>query len=395
MSSLLDIDAARALVLARARPLEPETVPLARAAGRVLTENVLATVDLPPFDSSAMDGYAVRAADTPGHLVVTAPSAAGRPSGGGVAAGEAAPISTGAVVPVGADAVVPVERTRLQGNTVAVEAVASSDNVRRRGGDIAAGAVVASAGTRLSPWIIGALAAVGRDHAVCGRRPRVSLLATGTELRAPGDQLEPGEIYESNTMLLAAQAAETGAVTRALPAVPDDEQATRRALEDGLDGDVLITSGGVSVGRHDLVRGALAALGVDELFWRVAVRPGKPVAFGVRGSTLVFGLPGNPVSVLVGFELFVRPALLALQGAVDPGPQWLPGRLAVGVRRDRDRDQLVRMRRRVDGEVVALEAVSGDESHMIARAAQADALVLVERGEGELSVGSPVRYLAG
>jgi molybdopterin molybdotransferase len=207
--------------------------------------------------------------------------------------------------------------------------------------------------------------------------------------------LDPGEIYESNTMLLAAQAAETGAVTRALPAVPDDEQATRRALEDGLDGDVLITSGGVSVGRHDLVRGALAALGVDELFWRVAVRPGKPVAFGVRGSTLVFGLPGNPVSVLVGFELFVRPALLALQGAVDPGPQWLPGRLAVGVRRDRDRDQLVRMRRRVDGEVVALEAVSGDESHMIARAAQADALVLVERGEGELSVGSPVRYLAG
>ncbi len=395
MSSLIDIDAARALVLARVRPLEAEPVPLARAAGRVLAETVLATVDLPPFDSSAMDGYAVSAADTPGRLLVTAPSAAGRPSAGRVAAGEAAPISTGAVVPAGADAVVPVERTRHDGAAIVVEAVASGDNVRARGGDIAAGAVVARAGSRLSPWIIGALAAVGRDHAVCGRRPRVNLLATGSELRAPGEPLAPGEIYESNTLLLAAQAAEAGADTRALDAVPDDEEATRRALEDGLDGDVLITSGGVSVGQHDLVRGALAALGVDEVFWRVAVRPGKPVAFGVRGSTLVFGLPGNPVSVLVGFELFVRPALLALQGAADPEPRWLPGRLAAGVRRDRERDQLVRMRRRVDADAVALEAVHGDESHMIARAAQADALVLVKRGEGELPAGSPVRYLAG
>jgi molybdopterin molybdotransferase len=396
MSSLLDIDAALALVLARARPLGPEPVPLARAAGRVLAESVLATVDLPPFDSSAMDGYAVRAEDTPGRLALTEPSAAGRPSAGSVAPGEAAPISTGAVVPGGADAVVPVERThRDDENGVVVESVASGDNVRPRGGDVVAGAVVASPGTRLSPWIVGALAAVGRDHAVCGRRPRVNLLATGSELRAAGDPLGPGEIYESNTLLLAAQAAEAGADSHALDAVADDEQATRRALEEGLDGDVLITSGGVSVGPHDLVRGALAALGVEEVFWRVAVRPGKPVAFGVRGSTLVFGLPGNPVSVLVGFELFVRPALLALQGAADPGPRWLPGRLAVGVRRDRERDQLVRMRRRVDADAVALEAVHGDESHMIARAAQADALVLVERGEGELPAGSPARYLAG
>jgi molybdopterin molybdotransferase len=177
--------------------------------------------------------------------------------------------------------------------------------------------------------------------------------------------------------------------------VADDDEATRKALERGLERDVLVTSGGVSVGRHDLVRRALAELGVEEVFWRVAVRPGKPVVFGVRGRTLVFGLPGNPVSSLVGFELFVRPALLALQGAADPGPRWLPGRLGAPVRRNHERDQLVRARIRVEGDAVVLDPVAGDESHMIARAARADALVLVTRGEGELPAGSPAGYLTG
>ena len=182
---------------------------------------------------------------------------------------------------------------------------------------------------------------------------------------------------------------------KTLDPVADDEAATLRALERGLERDVLVTSGGVSVGRHDLVRASLAALGVEEVFWRVAVRPGKPVVFGTRGTTLVFGLPGNPVSSLVGFELFVRPALLALQGASDPGPRWLPGRLGAGVRRNLERDQLVRARRRFGADAVVLDPVAGDESHMIARAARADALVRVARGEGELAAGSPVSYLAG
>jgi len=395
MESLLSIDEALSLVLDRVSVLEHESVPLAAASRRVLAQPVRAPVDLPPFDSSAMDGFAVRAADTPGRLAVVAASAAGRPSDHEVQAGEAAPIATGAVVPRGADAVIPVERTELSGGDVEVEAVATGDNIRPRGGDIAAGEVVAAAGTRVSPWTIGALAAVGLAAVDCSRRPRVSLLPTGTELRAPGEPLGPGEIYEANSLLLGAQLAETGAQVETLEPVADDEAATHRAVERGLRGDVLVTSGGVSVGRHDLVRGALQALGVEEVFWRVAVRPGKPVVFGTRGATLVFGLPGNPVSSLVGFELFVRPALLALQGAAEPGPRWLPGRLGASVRRNAERDQLVRARRRVDDDAVTLDPVSGDESHMIARAARADALVLVGRGEDALPAGSPVSYLAG
>jgi molybdopterin molybdotransferase len=227
----------------------------------------------------------------------------------------------------------------------------------------------------------------------CASRPRVALLATGTELRAPGTELRPGEIYESNTVLLAAQAVTAGATAGVLDSVEDDPDATREALKRALAADVVITSGGVSVGPHDLVRAALADLGAEEVFWRVAVRPGKPVAFSVRGRTLVFGLPGNPVSALVGFELFVRPALLALQGAREPGPLYLPARLAAAVRQNAGRDELLRARVRMDADGALVQPLGGQESHMIVRAASADALVLVPRGTGELAAGTRVRYL--
>jgi len=395
VSAPIGIDEALALVLERVTPLEAEQIPIASAAGRVLAETVHASVDLPPFDSSAMDGYAVRAADTPGRLVLVAASAAGAPSAAAVGPGEAAPISTGAVVPAGADAVVPIERTSGDGDReVDVEAVADGDNVRPRGGDTRAGDPVVEAGVRLGPWAVGAAAAVGIAELLCARRPRVIVLATGSELRPPGESLAPGEIYESNTLLLAAQLAEAGALVDAATPVADDERATLAAVERGLTADVLVTSGGVSVGRHDHVRPALARSGVGEVFWQVAVKPGKPVAFGVRDRTLVFGLPGNPVSSLVGFELFVRPALLALQGAAEPGPSWQPGRLGANVRRDEARDQLLRARRRADPGAVLLEPVAGQESHMIVRAAGADALVLIPRGDGVLEAGAPVSYLA-
>ena len=312
MSSLPTIDEALALVLEWVRPLAGEDVPVARAAGRVVTEPALAVTDLPPFDSSAMDGYAVRAADTPGKLTVVGHSAAGRPETRELGVGEAIVISTGAVVPDGADAVVPVERTS---GDVTVEGVSPGENIRPRGGDTRTGDVIVERGDLLRPAQLGALAAAGVPTVYCARRPRVAVLATGSELRAPGEMLAPGEIYESNTVLLGAQLESAGAEVTVLPSVRDEEAATRAALERGLEYDVLVTSGGVSVGPHDLVRGALAELGVDEIFWRVAVRPGKPIAFGVGRETLVFGLPGNPVSSLVAFELFVRPALLALQGA--------------------------------------------------------------------------------
>jgi molybdopterin molybdotransferase len=390
VSSLPSIEDALALVLEWVQPLSGEDVLVARAVGRVVAEPALAVTDLPPFDSSAMDGYAVRATDTPGRLTVVGHSAAGKPETRALGTGEAIVISTGAVVPDGADAVVPVERTS---GDLLVERVGSGDNVRPRGGDARVGDVIVERGDVLRPAQLGALAAAGAVTLWCARRPRVSVLATGSELRAPGEVLAPGEIYESNTVLLAAQLESAGAEVTVLEPVGDDESATRAALERGLEADVLVTSGGVSVGPHDLVRGELAALGAEEVFWRVAVKPGKPIAFAVRGATMVFGLPGNPVSSLVGFELFVRPALLALQGARDPGPAYLPGRLGVRVERNEHRDELVRATTRIDDGAVVLDPLSGQESHMIVRSAAASALVLVPRGRGALPAGAQVSYL--
>jgi molybdopterin molybdotransferase len=193
--------------------------------------------------------------------------------------------------------------------------------------------------------------------------------------------------------MLAAALASVGADIDALPVVADDESAHRKALERGLAADVLVTSGGVSVGPHDLVRAIEAELGVEEVFWRVAIKPGKPVSFGVRGETLVFGLPGNPVSSLVGCELLVKPALRALQGQREPLPRLESGVLAAALQRNDARDEFVRARSRLDRNVVVLEPLSGQESHMIARAAQADALVHVPRGGGELAAGAPVAWI--
>jgi molybdopterin molybdotransferase len=390
VAELLPLDEAIAEVLARAMPLPSETVPLAGARGRVLAEPARAAVDLPPFASSAMDGFAVRSTDTPGTLVVVERIAAGRPASRALAAREAMGIATGGVVPDGADAVVPIEDVVDHDNSVEIPSdVVSTANVRPRGGDTAEGDEVVAAGTRLGAAQIGALAAAGVPEVRVARRPRAAVLATGTELRAPGESLEPGQIYEANGVMLSAALDATGAVVDSIPAVVDEEGAHRAALERALAADVVVSSGGVSVGPHDLVRRVAQELGVDEVFWRVAVKPGKPVSFGTRGATLVFGLPGNPVSTLVGFELFVRPALRALEGERDPGPRWEAGTLARSIRRNGVRDELVRARRTDEG----LEPLGGQESHMIVRAAAADALVHVPRGDGELAAGASVRFL--
>jgi molybdopterin molybdotransferase len=342
-----------------------------------------------------MDGFAVRAADTPGELPVVFRIAAGRPAPRSLGPGEAMAVATGGVVPEGADAVIPIEYVVEHDNSVEIpDRAEAGANVRPRGGDLRAGDTVVGAGTRLGPAHLGALAAAGVVTVACGAQPRAAVLATGTELRRPGEPLGPGEVYEANGLILAAQLRSAGARVERLAAVADDEEAHREAIAAGLEHDVLVTSGGVSVGPHDLVRLVERELGVEEVLWRVAVKPGKPVSFGVRDSTLVFGLPGNPVSSLVGFELFVRPAVLALQGHAEPLPSFEPGRLADAVRRSSDREQLVRARTSAgDGEAVELQPLSGQESHMIARAAAADALVLVPRGEGELPAGAQVRYL--
>jgi molybdopterin molybdotransferase len=391
---LLTVAEAQRLVLERVSPLPPETVATGDAAGRVLAEDARAVVDLPPFPSSAMDGYAVRAADLPGELRAVGRVLAGRPTDRELAAGEAIAIATGGVVPAGADAVIPIEYVVENGNSISVsEPAQTGANVRPAGGDVRRGDVVLQAGARVGVAGVGALAAAGIAEVRCGGRPRVAVLSTGTELARLGEPLERGQVYEANAAMLAAAAAAAGARPEPIPPAEDTEEAHRRALEHGLTADVLVTSGGVSVGTHDLVRRIEAELGVEEVFWRVAVKPGKPVAFAVRGRTLVFGLPGNPVSSLVGFELFVRPALLALQGAREPLPRPERGRLARPVRRNPQRDEFLRARIRVEADEVLLEPLTGQESHMIGRAAAADALVLAPRGEGELAAGTTAAYL--
>jgi molybdopterin molybdotransferase len=394
VADLLSIDEALERILARVQPLESEEVPLEAAAGRFLAEPAPAAVDLPPFASSAMDGFALRAADAPATLPVVERIAAGRPAARPLAPGEAAAIATGGAVPEGADAVIPIEYVVARDNQVEIpDSVAVGANVRPRGGDVRAGDVVVPAGAQLGPAQLGALAAAGVAVVTCRRRPRAALLNTGTELRRPGEPLSPGQIYEANGPMLEAQLRSAGAEVERLPPVEDDPTAHREALARALEADLVVTSGGVSVGPHDLVRRAEADLGVEEVFWRVAVKPGKPISFGVRGATLVFGLPGNPVSSLVGFELFVRPAVVALQGAAEPGPRFETGRLGAVLRRNKARDELVRARRAIGADGTTLEPLSGQESHMIVRAAAADALVLVPRGDGELAAGESVRYL--
>lgn len=394
MADLLSIAEAQRLVLEHARPLPAEAVPLEGAAHRVLAEPARAEIDLPPFPSSAMDGYAVRAVETPGRLRIEARIAAGDPVTAALESGQAMGIATGGVVPDGADAVIPIEYVVEHDNEIEIgSAVERGENVRPRGGDIRAGEVVVEPGSVLTPARLGALAAAGIPQVRCARRPRAAVVPTGTELRRPGEPLAAGEIYEANGLILSAQLEAAGAAVELMAAVGDDEAAHRGALERALDADVVVTSGGVSVGPHDLVRRVEAELGVEEVFWRVSVKPGKPIAFGVRERTLVFGLPGNPVSALVGFVLFVEPAIRALQGVPDPLPRFDRGRLAAARRRNPERDELVRARLRRSEDGPLLEPLSGQESHMIARSAGADALVFVPRGEGELDDGAPVDYL--
>ncbi|HEU0304420.1 MAG TPA: gephyrin-like molybdotransferase Glp [Gaiellaceae bacterium] len=392
--SLVTLEEAVAAVLERVRPLPAERVALTQAAGRVLASPARATLDLPPFAASAMDGYAVRAADTPGMLPVSFRIAAGSPAPRPLAPGEAMAIATGGALPEGADAVVPIELVDEADGVVSFsEPAEPGANVRPPGGDVVGGSEIVPAGVRLGPSQVGALGAAGLDSVPCGARPRVAIVTTGSELRVPGSPLGPGEIYESNGVMLAAQLAAAGADVEAPVAVADEEDAHRRAIEHGLRLNVLVTSGGVSVGPHDLVRRIEGELGVEEVFWGVAVKPGKPVSFGTRGNTLVFGLPGNPVSSLVACMLFVLPAIEALQGATTTGPRFEWGRLGADARRDARRDVLLRSIARPTENGTELTPLSGQDSHMIARAAGANALALVRRGDGTAPAGTYVEYL--
>ena len=337
---LIPIERARELVLARVPAPVSEPVALRESLGRVLAEPVEAAEDVPGFDNSAMDGYAIRAADcadagpeSPAILPVTDESRAGHPATRELGAGEAIAISTGAMLPAGADAVVRVEDTeRRSGDVAVLAAVAPGTAVRRAGEDVRAGEALLAAGTPLGAAEVGALAAVGLAEVPCARRPRLSLLLTGDELIEPGRPLGPGQIRDSNAYAVPPLARAAGADTAPAVIAPDDRERTIELLDRALLADVAVVCGGVSVGEHDHVRPALGELGVEQVFWRVSLRPGKPTYFGVGpAGTLVFGLPGNPVSAMVTFLLFVRPALLAMQGR-DPAA----GRLRASLGADHD-----------------------------------------------------------
>jgi molybdopterin molybdotransferase len=391
VANLISIDEARRRVLEAVRPLPNEDVALDAALGRVLAETVSSGIPVPPFDSSAMDGYAV-AAGPPAELDVVGESRAGHPAAVAVRGGQAVRISTGAAVPDGADAVVPVERTEQVGGdgVVRVPAAAAGENVRYAGEVVRAGDVVLHAGTVLGPAEVAVAASVGRPTLRCAVRPRVALLVTGDELMEPGEPLRPGAIYSSNGFALAAQIDRAGARRVLGESVPDDAAGTHAALARALaDADAVIVSGGVSVGPHDYVKGALAELGVEERFWGVRLRPGKPVWFGVGKRTLVYGLPGNPVSAMVTFQLFVRPALAALQGA-DPWASRGEAILDEPVPRNPRREEAVRVRLRPDRDGWHATTTGEQGSHMLTSMLQADALAFVGPGEGRLPAGERV-----
>jgi molybdopterin molybdotransferase len=392
MGDLVAIAEARGLVLETVRPLPAEEVALNAALGRVLAEDVASSIPVPPFDSSAMDGYAVIAGGA-AELEVVAESRAGHPAGATVAEGQAIEISTGAAVPEGATAVVPVERTERANGRVSVPATEAGANIRRSGEDIAAGEVVLHAGDRLGPAELGVAASVGRGSLRCSRRPRVALLVTGDELTEPGEPLAPGGIYSSNGYALSGQVESAGAEIVTRERVPDSAEATLAALGAALgEADVVVVSGGVSVGPHDHVKAAFAQLGAREVFWGVSLRPGKPTWFGSAegGATLAFGLPGNPVSAMVTFQLFVRPALVALQGA-DPRTSRASAVLGQPIRRNPRREQAVRVRLAAGGGGwLASPTKDAQGSHVLTSMLGADALALIAPGEGDAAAGDTV-----
>jgi molybdopterin molybdotransferase len=391
------IDEALGLILEGIAPLSSERVPLAAAAGRVAAEDGAAAVDLPPFDRSAMDGYAVRSADTAQGigLRLAGEVAAGEVATAVVEPGTATPISTGAALPPGADAVLQSELAEVSdGHVTPSRTVGAGEHVRVHGEDVRAGDVLARAGQRLTLPRLSALASAGVGEMAVHRRPRLHLLVTGSELLPLGAPPQPGRIHESNGLMVGLLAGRAGAEVFDGGVVADDRAETVAAVEAGLAGDVLVVSGGVSVGPHDHVKPAFEECGVEEVLWRVRIKPGKPMWFGRRHDTLVFGLPGNPLSSIVCFCVFIEPALRRLQGERDALPRLTRGRLAgpAGPSDGRTTFLTARIAQAADG---VLEATPTERqgSHMTGALGESDGFAVAPHGSSGLDVGDPVDLL--
>jgi molybdopterin molybdotransferase len=381
---MLELEAALQHVLSAVQPIGTESVQLTAAEGRVLAETVASGADLPPFDNSAMDGYAVRAADLaraaagqPVSLRLLGRVPAGDVFAGTLEQGACVRLFTGSPLPAGADAVVMQEEVRVESSqpdaALFTETVKPWENVRFRGEDVKRDSTLAQAGERITAGMIGLLAATGVPEVRVGKRPVVALIATGSELIESGEPPAPGRIHESNRAMLAALMARVNAVPRVYPLVRDSLDATRSALQKAFEEcDAVVSSGGVSVGEFDFVKQAFERLGGQPGFWKVAIRPGKPFTFGRRHDQFLFGLPGNPVSAMVTFLLLVRPALWRMQGAARTGLPVTPGVLAEPVDNHGDRRHFIRVSVGEEGRV---RLAGTQASHMLHSLARANGLV--------------------
>lgn len=379
---MISFEEALARLLAVARPLGAERVPLDEADGRVLAEDLVSGGALPPFDHSSMDGYALAAADLPGEGPWTLPVRGESAAGGRAPAlerGAACRIFTGAELPDGADAVVPQEDVERAGDAITLRAAPRAGAcVRRRGSDLEAGAIALGRGARLTPGRVALAAALDRAQLLVARRPVVTVLCSGDELRSPGTPGRPGSIPESNGYFVAATARAAGAIARVAPFVPDDAAIATAAAEGALRGaDLVVTIGGVSVGDHDVIRPALEAAGVTLDFWRVAIKPGKPLCVGRAQAVHVLGLPGNPASASLTFTLFGLPLLRALQGDAAPLPQRLGVRVAGSLRRQPGRTEFLRARLEVANSELTARILPNQASGAVTSFAEAEALVIV------------------
>jgi molybdopterin molybdotransferase len=392
---MLSVEQAQAEILGRVRPLPTERVDIVAALGRVLAEPIHSTRRIPPWPNSSMDGYAIRAADARPRatLRVVDRVIAGSLPTRAVGAGEAVRIFTGAPLPMGADAVVPQEDVDAHDSVVTLRGVVSSGAyVRPAGEDVREGDLVLEPGRAIGPAEIGILATLGRTQVTVGRRPRVAVLSTGNELADLGTEPTPAQIPNANTYSLMAQITEAGGVPLNLGVAPDRLDAIAERIAHGKEADVLVSSAGVSVGELDLVREALVNAGAVLHLWKVDMRPGKPITFGSLDGRPVFGLPGNPVSAMVTFELFVRPMLLAMQGRRDSGRLKIRATaLAPIVNRGSRRGYLRVVLKPQNGRFGA--RLTGDQGSGILRSmVSADGLAVL-RGDASISSGGEVEVI--
>ena len=383
------VEDALSAILGSARLTASEVLPLDRSAGRVPAERrVRAAVDVPPFANSAMDGFAVRAADTPGALRLAGEVAAGSAADVGLEPGTTVRIMTGAMLPPGADAVVPLEVAVEGDASVTVPAARPGAHVRVAGEDTHAGDEIELPAAPLSAASIAVLASLGIGEVVVRRRPRVAVLSTGDELRGPGEPLGPGQIHDANSASLAAAVVDAGGAPVLLPRAGDDEERIATLLEEAcLEADLVVASGGVSVGRYDHVRGVIERLGRLD-FWRIRVQPGKPLAFGSLWDRPVVGLPGNPVSALVTFELFVRPLVRAMLGLSGSGRTVLRATASERVPKDPERRTYLRVTLRREGDGFVAAPAGGQGSAQLRPLAAANGLLIVPEGDEAAEPGS-------